>query len=486
MRLGGLLRNRTTLLYVLTMVVVAAATIAVMLLLGNIAQRQEEAQQDAFRVVELNEDIIDPEVWGKNYPAQYDSYLLTAQQGRTKHGGSEAFQRLDEFPSWREIYNGYPFSVDFREDRGHAYMLTDQRETERVDVEVAKQFGNCLHCHASILGAYREQGIQAGVPDDEAHRQEAIQRGFEIVNTIPYSEATQLVEHPVACIDCHDPNNMNLRVTRPGFLQGIQVLAQSEDPLPHLPSIERWRSDGSQGTYDPNTMASRLEMRTFVCAQCHVEYYFKPEEQARVLTYPWHNGLKVEQIEEYYDEVEHRDWVHATSGANALKAQHPEFELYSQGIHARSGVSCADCHMPYERVGAVKVSDHWVRSPLMNVNNACQTCHNIDEDELLSRAVGIQDRTRALMERAEEAVVGLIGDIQRAQEAGATDEQLQAARDLQRKGQFRLDFIFSENSLGFHADQEAARILGEAIDYARQGQLEIARVLASDVSAAAP
>lgn len=486
MRLRGALGNRTTLLYVLAMVMVAAATIVVMLLLANIAQRQEEARQDAFRVVELDEDTIDPAIWGMNYPQQYDSYLLTAEQGRTKHGGSEAFQRLDEFPSWREIYNGYPFSVDFREDRGHAYMLTDQRETERVDVEVAKQFGNCLHCHASILQAYREQGVQAGVPDDEEHRQEAIMQGFEVVNTIPYSEATTLVEHPVSCIDCHDPTNMNLRVTRPGFLEGVNVLAQSEDPVPQYDSIERWRRDGRQGTYDPNTMASRQEMRTFVCAQCHVEYYFKPEQDARRLTYPWHNGLKVEQIEAYYDDVGHRDWQHATSGANALKAQHPEFELYSQGIHARSGVSCADCHMPYERVGAVKISDHWVRSPLTNINNACQTCHNFDEEELLARAVGIQDRTRALMDRAEEAVVALITDIQNAQQAGATDEQLQAARDLQRKAQFRLDFIFSENSLGFHADQEAVRILGESIDYARQGQLEVARLNGGNASAAAP
>lgn len=470
----GFLRNRSTLLYVVSMAVVAGATIGIMLLLSNIAQRKEEARQDAFRVVELNEDTIDPAIWGKNYPQQYDSYLLTAQEGKTKHGGSEAFQRLDEFPSWRQIYNGYAFSVDFREDRGHAYMLTDQRETERV--QVAKQFGNCLHCHASILPAYRQKGVEAGVPNDEAHRQEAIMRGFEIVNTIPYSDATTLVEHPVACIDCHDPQNMQLRVTRPGFLEGIQNLARSEDPLPQYASIERWRSEGRQGTYDPNQLATRQEMRSFVCGQCHVEYYFKQEQDARRLTYPWHNGLKIENIEAYYDEVGHRDWQHKTSGANALKAQHPEFELFSQGIHARSGVACADCHMPYQRSGAVKISDHWVRSPVLNLNNACQTCHNIDESELQARIENIQDRTRALMTRAEDAVTALINDIERAQQAGATDEQLKPARDLQRKAQFRLDFIFSENSLGFHADQEAARILGESIDYARQGQLEITKL----------
>jgi nitrite reductase (cytochrome c-552) len=216
-------------------------------------------------------------------------------------------------------------------------------------------------------------------------------------------------------------------------------------------------------------------MRSFVCGQCHVEYYFKPEQNQRRLTYPWLKGLKLEQIEQYYDEVGWKDWTHKTSGAPALKAQHPEFELWSQGIHARSGVACADCHMPYERVGAVKVSDHWVRSPVLNVNNACQTCHHFSEEELQSRVEAIQDRTMALMSRAEDAVVALIKDLEAAMAAGTTDEQLKAARDLQRKAQWRLDFIAAENSLGFHADQEAARILGEAIDYARQGQLDLAR-----------
>lgn len=477
MRLG-FLRNRSTLLYVLAMVLVAAATVAVMLLLGNIRQRQDEAREDAFRVVELDETTVDPEIWGKNYPMQYDGYLRTVDTQRTKHGGSEAFQRLDEDPRWRTIFDGYAFSIDYREERGHAYMLTDQRETQRVNV--VKQFGNCLQCHASILPAYLQKGVEAGVPNDEAHRQEAIMRGFEVVNTMPYSDATKLVEHPVACIDCHTPSNMQLRVTRPGFLVGIQALAASEEPLPHLPSIERWRADGRAGTYDPNTMASRQEMRSFVCGQCHVEYYFKPEAEKRALTYPWQNGIKVEHIEAYYDEVGWKDWTHRQSGALALKAQHPEFEMWSQGIHARSGVACADCHMPYERVGAVKISDHHVRSPVLNINNACQTCHNIPEDELQARVETIQDRTKGLMDRAEDAVVALIGDITAAQQAGASEQQLAGARALQRKAQWRLDFVAAENSLGFHADQEAARILGEAIDYARQGQLAVAQLAGAD------
>jgi nitrite reductase (cytochrome c-552) len=266
---------------------------------------------------------------------------------------------------------------------------------------------------------------------------------------------------------------MQLRVTRPGFLYGIQALARSEEPVPHLQSIERWRSAGRQGEYDVNKLATRQEMRSFVCGQCHVEYYFKGKE--KIVTYPWENGLKVEEIEAYYDTVGHKDWVHKQSGAPVLKAQHPEFELWSQGIHARSGVACADCHMPYKREGAIKVSDHHVRSPLLNVANACQTCHNFSEAEMKGRAEAIQDRTQALMKRAEEAVRALIEDLQKAQEAKIPAEQLAKAQDFQRKAQWRLDFIAAENSMGFHAPQEAARILGEAIDYARQGQLEVAK-----------
>lgn len=463
--------TRVKLFYGLTMVIVAVATVGVMLLLENINQHKEEARETVFRVAEITEDTIDPAEWGKNFPRQYDGYQRTVDVERTRHGGSEAFQKLDEDPIWRTIFAGYAFGVDYREDRGHAYMLSDQDITERV--KVVKQPGSCLQCHAAVIPAYYQKGVKAGISSDPAHRQEAIMKGFEIVSAMPYTVARTLVDHPISCGDCHNPESMQLRVTRPAFLNGIQALAQSEEPVPHLPSIERWRSAGRQGVYDPNSMATRQEMRSFVCGQCHVEYYFKGE--GKLVTYPWNNGLKVEEIEAYYNEVGHKDWVHKLSGAQVLKAQHPEFELWSQGIHARSGVACADCHMPYQREGAIKVSDHHVRSPLLNVDKACQTCHNFPEDEMKARAEAIQDRTIALMHRTEEALQALITDLQKAKEAGATDEQLSPAQDFQRKAQWRLDFIAAENSMGFHAPQESARILGEAIDYARQGQLELVK-----------
>ncbi|MDD4016744.1 MAG: ammonia-forming cytochrome c nitrite reductase subunit c552 [Kiritimatiellae bacterium] len=461
--------------YVVTVSLAAAATIGAMALWRNIMERKAEARQRVFQIVELNGDTIDPAEWGKNYPRQYDSYRRTVDTERTRHGGSEAFQKLDADPLWRILFQGYAFAVDYREERGHAYMLSDQEQTERV--KQFKQPGACLHCHASIIPAYREMGRKAGVPD--ARPQDQIMKGFEAVCALSYAEARnltgsngdKLIQHPVACIDCHDPASMGLRVTRPGLLNGLRELAKADTPLPHLPSVMHWRAGNRVRDYDVNADASRQELRTLVCAQCHVEYYFKGPEKR--LTYPWHKGIRMDEIESYYDAEGFADWNHEGSGAKMLKAQHPEFETWSQGIHARSGVSCADCHMPYLREGAVKISDHHVRSPLLSPSRSCQTCHRYPEKEIMARAEAIQGRTAALMLRAEQATVGLIRELSDAQKSGATDSALQAARALHRQAQWRLDFVAAENSMGFHAPQESARILAEAIDLALRGRIEL-------------
>jgi nitrite reductase (cytochrome c-552) len=227
--------------------------------------------------------------------------------------------------------------------------------------------------------------------------------------------------------------------------------------------------------------ATRQEMRTYVCAQCHVEYYFKGDD--KVLTFPWSKGLSIDAIEEHYAEYGFTDWTHAETAAPMIKIQHPEFELFSSGIHARSGVACADCHMPYVRDGSVKVSDHWLRSPLVNLDQACGTCHKQSTEELQARVQVIQDTTAGLLRRSEEALVEAIDAIVAAQAAGATDEQLAEARQLHRSAQLRWDFVSSENSTGFHSPQEAARILAESTDLARQAQLKAVE-LTSQFSAA--
>ncbi len=469
-------------------IAVAAAilTALVMTLYSNVSERQHEAKVTNFNVVKLTETTVDPAEWGKNFPRQYDSYQRTVEQYSTRFGGagSEGMpkSRLEEDPRLTEIFAGYAFAIDFNQRQGHAHMLDDQRMTKRVTER--PQSGNCLHCHASTTVPYRQLGIDAGAPGtidepfESAHAREQLMNGFAQVAKMPYSEATKLATHPVACIDCHDPNGLGLRVTKPGFLVGIAALAKSEEPTPHLPSIEKWRRGDRAHDYDPNSEASRQELRSMVCGQCHVEYYCGDK---MTLMFPWAKGLKVEQIEATWNDTKfpdgHRfyDWKHAKTGAEVLKAQHPEFEMWSQGIHARSGVSCADCHMPYVREGAMKVSSHHVRSPLLDVTRSCQTCHRFTEAELLARVNIIQERNFALMGRAEDALVQLIGAIAKAKTEGKTEEQLAPVYELQRKAQFRIDFVNAENSMGFHAPQEAARILGEAIDYSRQGELQLTR-----------
>jgi nitrite reductase (cytochrome c-552) len=233
------------------------------------------------------------------------------------------------------MWAGYAFARDFREEGGLAFMPEDQTYTELQ--LAAKQPGACMHCHASVYVPYKKLGGD-------------LIKGFEAMNQMPYAEARNLVTRPVACINCHDPQTMQLRVTRPGFIEGIRAFNASQ---------------GVQN-YDVNTMATRQEMRSFVYGQRHVEYYFNGPEKR--LVYPWSKGLKVERIMAYYEETGHKDWTHADTGAPTLKAQHHEVDLYNQGIHARSGVACADCHMPYKREGALMISDHHVNSPLLLKN----------------------------------------------------------------------------------------------------------------------
>ena len=446
-------KYRTFRLVALTALITTLAAVAGVALLVNIFERQQEARNPFFRVVELTDDTSDPGVWGKNFPLQYDGYRRTVDQQRTRYGGSEAMQRtptnadprsivsqsrLEEDPRLKTMWAGYAFAKDFREERGHAYMLEDQSFTERQ--QVVKQPGTCINCHASAYTTYK----QLGGGD--------ITKGFEKLNQMPYVEARQLISHPVACIDCHDSQTLQLRITRPAFMEGMRAFKASQ-------GVEN---------YDVNQMASRQEMRTFVCAQCHDEYYFKGTEKR--LVYPWAKGLKVENILAYYDEVKHKDWVHADTGAEVLKAQHPEFEMYNQGIHARSGVACADCHMPYQREGAMKISDHHVRSPLLMINRSCQTCHKWPEEELKLRVETIQTRTYNMRNIAMDALVDLINDLKGARASGRTDAELAEARNFQRKAQFYLDFVEAENSMGFHAPQEATRILGESVNFSRLGQ----------------
>jgi nitrite reductase (cytochrome c-552) len=541
-------QKKRGLLVALVAGVFALVAVGVAALLVNIAERKEQAKHAYVKLVEVTEQDTDPAKWGQNWPREYDGYQRTAERTATKYGGwagSEAApppQKSERDPWLKRVFAGYLFAVDYRDRRGHAYMITDQENTKRNVPAEGKQSGNCLHCHASITPLYEKLGKEAA---PAGGKYDQLQAGLVKVSELSYWDAHKALEgmgdgkvHPVSCVDCHEPQSMELRVTRPGFIAGIQKLAASTADAAPIPSIERWRKGDRSKAYDPNVDASRQEKRSFVCGQCHVEYFCG---KGITLLFPWAEGLKAEQMEHVYDGMkvkDHRfkDWTHAETGFEVLKAQHPEFEMWSQGIHARSGVACADCHMPYKREGAQKISEHWVRSPVLSPNRACAQCHPYDDAELKARVEGIQDRHFALLTRAGNVAVEMIDAIvavrkpydDRSREAAtakakATLEALEAYQkapkeeqekklaaetkanllaawreavekdpalkeleELQRAAQWRLDIVAAENSMGFHAPQEMARILGESIDLSRQAQVKATRLAGATVAAAAP
>jgi nitrite reductase (cytochrome c-552) len=527
----------------------ALVAVGVAALLVNIAERKEQAKHAYVKLVEVTEDDLDPARWGTNWPREYDGYKRTSEPTSTKYGGAAgpaegqlAPQKSARDPWLKRVFAGYLFAVDYRDRRGHAFMLFDQENTKRNVPAEGKQSGNCLHCHASIMPLYKKLGKEAAPQATEA---EQIQAGLVKVSELSYWDAHKALEalgggkaHPVSCVDCHDPGSMEIRVTRPAFITGIQKLAASAAPVPHLPSIDRWRKGDKAKPYDPNLDGTRQEKRSFVCGQCHVEYFCG---KGQTIFFPWAEGLRVEDMEKQYDatlvkEKRFKDWTHAETGMEVLKAQHPEFEMWSMGIHARSGVACADCHMPYKREGAQKLSEHWVRSPLLQINRSCAGCHPYGDDEIKARVEGIQDRHFALMTRAGQAAVAMIDAIvavrkpwdEKAREAAtarakatlepqeafqklAREEQekklgaevkanllaawrtvvekdpaLKELEELQRAAQWRLDYVAAENSMGFHAPQEMARILGESIDLSRQAQVKAAQLTGGTLALAPP
>ncbi|HYN41348.1 MAG TPA: ammonia-forming cytochrome c nitrite reductase subunit c552, partial [Thermoanaerobaculia bacterium] len=237
-------------------------------LLVNIAERKQEAKNPYVRLVDVTEDDVDAAKWGTNWPREYDGYKRTSEPTSTKYGGGSGGaegilppQKAERDPWLKRAFAGYLFAVDYRDRRGHAFMLFDQENTKRNVQAEGKQSGNCLHCHASIMPLYRKLGKEAAPQATEA---EQIQKGLEAVGQMSYWEAHEKLAqttggkaHPVSCVDCHDPKSMETRVTRPAFITGIQKLAASSAAAGHLPSIEAWRKGNRARPYDPNVDASR-------------------------------------------------------------------------------------------------------------------------------------------------------------------------------------------------------------------------------------
>ncbi|NLH69713.1 MAG: ammonia-forming cytochrome c nitrite reductase subunit c552 [Brooklawnia sp.] len=441
---------------IVVLIVVAIAAAALTWLLTTIFTHRQESTQPFTQVVEITDTTYDPAVWGQNFPLQYEGFRATSEfdvaemvpndppnTADDQRGEYLTLSKLAIEPRLVSIWKGYAFSVEYREPRGHEWMLIDQQWTHRQTN--FNQVGACLNCHASLP----EIMDSLGNGDQAA--------GWAAMNKLPYGEAVQHASGPIACIDCHEPGTMKLRITRPAFVEGIKAVKASE----------------GIADYDVNRDATNQEMRAYVCAQCHVEYYFKGDE--KTLTFPWTEGLTANDAIAFYDNVGFSDFKHATTEVSVIKAQHPDFETWSQGIHASNGVTCADCHMSYMREGAAKISDHQVASPMRSeatINQSCLTCHHSSAAEMQQRVDTIHQRWEDAKNVSFTAVQALIDDLTAAVQSGtATPEQLAQAGDFQRKAQFIVDYSVSENSRGFHAPAYSISILNQATDYARSGQL---------------
>ncbi len=418
----------TTIILTGIIVILAAALIGILFYMKN----QAEPVRGIEALVEIEAMEPDPAEWGINFPNQYSTFLKTETNNtRTNYGGSEPFSRLEFDPRLVTLFAGYGFSKDYNEDRGHGNSLKDVRETLRVN---EKTPGTCYSCKAANNPSLWDQ------------------MGMAEYDATSFSELGNHIDQPIGCANCHEAETMKLVVTNPALEEALE--AQDKD----------W------------TTFTRQEMRTLVCANCHVEYYFLGD--GKYLTFPWVDGTNIDQISEYYaDAFESgafvQDWEHPQSGAPMVKMQHPEYEFYSSNsTHYNAGVACADCHMPYTRDGAAKFSNHNIQSPLLNAEAACGACHT-DVGYVTSRVKIIQDQVFDTMIAAEDAIVDAINTIEAAAAITGVDEALLTeARMLHRESQIYWDFIAAENSMGFHNPEEALRILAHATDLARQAQLK--------------
>lgn len=428
----------------------AGATLAVGLLLATVLERRQEARRQP-PLAEIGAYETDSAKWSVNWPREYATYRKMADDStRTKYGGAYPRDYLAETPANVILFAGYGFAKEYLQARGHVYAVQDVTHTDRLSTATP---GTCWTCKSpDVPRVMAEFGREADPSLAEAPLIDQARAGAAEFYGQPFLQQHSEVTNAIGCLDCHDPGTMQLRISRPALVEAFE----------------------RQGR-DIN-LVSHQEMRSLVCAQCHVEYYFKGEKSH--LTFPWDKGTTPEAMEEHFDEYGFSDWKHAISGAPMIKMQHPDYELYSKGIHAFRNVSCADCHMPYRTEGGVKFTDHHIQSPLLNVANSCQVCHRWSEQDIITRVEAIQDSVREGRDRAERALALAHFDIAACAEAGAADAELENVRRLVRRAQLRWDYVAAANGMGFHAPQECMRILGAAIDFAQECRVEAARILA--------
>jgi nitrite reductase (cytochrome c-552) len=412
------------------------ATLVVVFLIGlfgaSIIERRTEAVVAGVPVQPLPEFEPRNAVWGQQFHRQFQSYIQTLDTTfASKYGGARHRDMLAQHPEMVVLWAGYPFARDYDQIRGHYYAVKDVHLSLRTNVDMP---GTCWTCKSTdvprLMNQYGADGFYAQTWRD---------LGDEVVN-------------PIGCQDCHDPTTMQLRLTRPALVEALERMGRDIGAIGHQ------------------------EMRSLVCAQCHVEYYFRPADN--YLIFPWdENGLDPEAQEAFLDRVGHTDWVHTISRAPMIKVQHPDYELYQSSVHAFRGVACADCHMPFRREGGVKFTSHHIQSPLNSVATSCLICHGGTEAEMIERVNDNQDKVFELRRTAERQLAMLHIEAGAAWDAGATEQEMAPILQIIRSAQWRWDWIAASHGAGAHAPTESARLLAVASQQAAEGRLQLARIL---------
>lgn len=403
----------------------------------TIVEKRTEAQFAQVRFTDL--DPLEPraEAWGRYFPRQFGTYSQMADTTfRSKHLGSQRRDLLQDNPDFVILFAGFAFSRDYNLSRGHTYSVQDVLESLRIGSPMNKGDGvmpaTCWTCKSpDVARLMEEHGVE------EFYSMKLSDFGDEVVN-------------PINCASCHDPDNMSLRITLPALAETFDRLGRNIDNVSHQ------------------------EMRSLTCAQCHVEYYFG---ENNYLIFPWDKGTTAEAMAEYFDEIGFADWIHPLSRAPMIKAQHPDYEVFMQGIHYQRGVSCADCHMPYKSEGGVKFTDHQIQSPLNNISAACQTCHRQSEAELIRNVYDRQDMVKEVRVRLEEILVETHLVAEFAWKQGATPEQMREALHLIRHAQWRWDYAAATHGGSFHAPLELTRTIGDGLDLAHRARHKLTHIL---------
>ena len=363
---------------------------------GNLGPltREDISYIDADAPAATSKDgTINAKDWSSLYP---DIVVTMGANGKNDY----VTDYLEEDPYLVNIYEGFGFAKDYGSARGHEYTLEDVAKTERPH-----PLANCLTCKTpNFTKLVNDLGVSAYKMD--------------------FSEALGKMEENISCYNCHGNEAGN---------KGEIVITHSY--------VSKAMGDAMQEV-DPSVLS---------CGQCHIEYYFTPEDKETMMPYHDVESMHPDAILAYYNEMDFADWVQESTGTKMLKAQHPEMETFLLGKHA-ADLTCADCHMPIiQKDDGTVYFSHELVSPLENETllSTCAVCHK--DTDVVKMVRNIQDRITA----REKTVGNKLSDFKdeltaAVEESGKSEEELDEIRQLYREAQWYFDFCYVENAEGAH------------------------------------